>query len=452
MKTETNQMDFSILDLLQEPVIVIGKDLKVIFINDSLSSLVGKSLKQAKGTMAASLIKAEHSGIADVFDSGERVNFQTWATVKKNQMFLELTGNPVVNDDGEVTCVVEVIKDLTDQKTVINAIEELIAKAEGGDLTARATIKADGDFQDLINGVNDLLDAVISPVHDVIDILGRAAVNDFELIVKDYPGAWGELKSAINTVIGRLFSVTDVVTHVSQGNLGDISDLKSLGRRSENDNLIPALIHMLEEIQKLADDTHLLTRAALEGKLSERADASQHSGEFSKIVAGINETLDAILLPINEAEGCLKEMARGNLDVSMTGSYQGDHAMIKDALNHTLDSINEILNEVSRSTEGLATGSQQVSNSSQSLAQGATESAAALEEISSSMHELTAQTKQNAENAAQANQLADQARTDAIKGREQMNLMGTAMKDISDSAADISKIIKAIDEIAFQTN
>jgi len=452
MKTESNQLDFSILDIIQEPVLVVGKDLKVIFINDSLSTMAGKSLKQAKGNTVASIIKAEHSGISEVFSSGERISFQTWATIKGTKKYLELTGNPVIDNEGEVSCVVEVIKDLSGQKSVCDAVEELIEKAKSGDLNARATVKAEGDFQTLVDGVNEMLDAVINPINEVMDVLRRAAVNDFELMGQDYSGAWDDLKGAINTVVGRLLTVTDIVSHVSQGNLSDVDNLKAIGRRSEKDNLIPALIHMLEEIQKLADDTHGLTRAALEGKLSARADVSQHSGEFNKIVAGINETLDAILVPINEAVECLKEMATGNLDVAMIGSYQGDHAMIKDALNHTLDSINEILNEVSKSTQSLATGSQQVSNSSQSLAQGATESAAALEQISSSMHELTAQTKQNAENAGQANQLADQARTDAIKGREQMNLLGMAMKEISDSAADISKIIKAIDEIAFQTN
>ena len=100
----------------------------------------------------------------------------------------------------------------------------------------------------------------------------------------------------------------------------------------------------------------------------------------------------------------------------------------------------------------MATGSRQVSDSSQSLSQAATESASSLEEITASMHELTSQTNMNAENATQANQLAAQARISAEKGDQEMGNMVRAMNDINESAASISKIIKAIDEIAFQTN
>ncbi|WP_243120847.1 methyl-accepting chemotaxis protein, partial [Pelotomaculum sp. FP] len=88
----------------------------------------------------------------------------------------------------------------------------------------------------------------------------------------------------------------------------------------------------------------------------------------------------------------------------------------------------------------------------QSLSQGAAESASTMEQLTSSMNEMNSQTKQNADNAMQANQLATQARSIAEKGNNQMIQMVRAMSDINESAANISKIIKAIDEIAFQTN
>jgi len=93
-----------------------------------------------------------------------------------------------------------------------------------------------------------------------------------------------------------------------------------------------------------------------------------------------------------------------------------------------------------------------VASTSQSLSQGATEQAASIEEISSSMPEIASQTKTNAENAAEANRLAALAKNDAESGNQQMQGMLQAMTDISDSGRNISKIIKVIDEIAFQTN
>ena len=94
----------------------------------------------------------------------------------------------------------------------------------------------------------------------------------------------------------------------------------------------------------------------------------------------------------------------------------------------------------------------QVSNASQSLAEGSTEQAASLEETSASLEEISSMTKRNAENAQRAKELAGNARHAADTGVSDMSAMKTAMSDIKTSSDDIAKIIKTIDEIAFQTN
>jgi len=118
--------------------------------------------------------------------------------------------------------------------------------------------------------------------------------------------------------------------------------------------------------------------------------------------------------------------------------------------------INRVLNRVSSSlgegAEQVVSAASQVSSSSQSLAEGASEQAASLEETSSSLEEMASMTKRNAENAQKANDLAKQARTAADKGTSDMQTMSAAMADIKVSSDDIAKIIKTIDEIAFQTN
>jgi len=118
--------------------------------------------------------------------------------------------------------------------------------------------------------------------------------------------------------------------------------------------------------------------------------------------------------------------------------------------------LNRILRRVSSSlSEGAAqitSAASQVSASSQTLAEGASEQAASLEETSSSLEEMSSLTKRNAENSQKAATLAKQARQAADKGSADMETMGTAMEAIKVSSDDIAKIIKTIDEIAFQTN
>ncbi len=128
----------------------------------------------------------------------------------------------------------------------------------------------------------------------------------------------------------------------------------------------------------------------------------------------------------------------------------------RDSLGHSLqamtDNLNQVINEINVAAEQIASGSGQVADASQALSQGATEQAASLEQITSSMTEMASQTKNNAENAGQANNLAEETREAAQRGHGQMQDMVTAMGEISQSGQSISKIIKTIDEIAFQTN
>jgi len=114
--------------------------------------------------------------------------------------------------------------------------------------------------------------------------------------------------------------------------------------------------------------------------------------------------------------------------------------------------LNRIIAALTRGAEQVAAASGQVSAASESLAEGATEQAAGLEETSSSLEEMSSMTKQNADNAQQANTLASEARSAADTGSESMTRMNQAIEDIQRSSDETAKIIKVIDEIAFQTN
>ena len=123
--------------------------------------------------------------------------------------------------------------------------------------------------------------------------------------------------------------------------------------------------------------------------------------------------------------------------------------LITRGITKVLTSISASLSEGAEQTVSAAA---QVSSSSQSLAEGASEQASSLEETSASLEEMASMTKRNAENARQANDLAKQAREAADKGVGDMQTMASAMEAIKVSSDDIAKIIKTIDEIAFQTN
>ncbi len=230
------------------------------------------------------------------------------------------------------------------------------------------------------------------------------------------------------------------------------ADVHTQESRKKFEVINKSLADVKSAISLLITDFESLSQSALAGNLKQRADVKNHKGDFAKIVDGINKTLDALIAPVNEAVESLKLMAEGDMTHAITGNYKGDLATLKNALNGTLDSINDILSQVRSTVDEVTRGSMQVSDASTALSQGATEQAASLEEITSSMSELGSQTKTNAENANQAKVLVFESKNAAEKGNKEMEQLNNAMKEINDSSKNISKIIKVIDEIAFQTN
>jgi len=156
--------------------------------------------------------------------------------------------------------------------------------------------------------------------------------------------------------------------------------------------------------------------------------------------------------PVYQMVAASKRMADGDLDVSIDISTRDEMGDLAGAFNRMAANINEVMVNINEATEQVASGSRQVSDSSISLSQGATEQASSIEELTASIEEIASQTRLNAENAEQANQLAEDTKENANQGNSRMQQMLGSMEDISESSNNISKIIKVIDEIAFQTN
>lgn len=145
-----------------------------------------------------------------------------------------------------------------------------------------------------------------------------------------------------------------------------------------------------------------------------------------------------------------EKIADGDLTVKVVPRSDKDLLGLK--LKELVDKNNEAMSNIAIASDQVATGAQQISDASITLSQGATEQASSVEELSASMEEISVQINQNTANANEANKLAINAKNDADIGNRQMSEMLVAMADINESSNNISKIIKVIDEIAFQTN
>lgn len=156
--------------------------------------------------------------------------------------------------------------------------------------------------------------------------------------------------------------------------------------------------------------------------------------------------------PINQLVDVAEKIADGDLDVSIQAKTKDEIGTLSSAFERMSSNLNEVMTSFNTASEQVASGSRQVSASSMALSQGATEQASSIEELTASIEEISTQTSLNAQNASQANELAEAARENAIQGNQQMKEMLQAMEEINEASGNIFKIIKVIDEIAFQTN
>ena len=155
---------------------------------------------------------------------------------------------------------------------------------------------------------------------------------------------------------------------------------------------------------------------------------------------------------ITEISSVLDKISDGDLRIDVVRDYMGDFVPIKKALLDIISSFNITFSEIRIAAEQVSSGSEQVSNGAQALAQGATEQASSIEELSASITEIATQVKQNSDHATEASANVNNVRSEIEISNHHMNEMVASMSQINESSSKIGKIIKTIEDIAFQTN
>jgi PAS domain S-box-containing protein len=246
-------------------------------------------------------------------------------------------------------------------------------------------------------------------------------------------------------VRGILHPVSVMVDAVGKLGRGEMPARDDINYGLEFNQLKEGLNLAVLGVQALIADSSILSQAALDGRLSTRADVSKHQGDYRKIIEGFNVTLDTVIDPLNQVRSMLMAMEQGDMTQQITEQYRGELEELRTAANNTVTKLSQTISEVINTTVQLGNASEQISATAQSLAQASSEQAANVEETSASIEQMSASINQNTENARVTDGMATQASGEAEQGGEAVKETVSAMKSIAGK-------IGIIDDIAYQTN
>ena len=178
-------------------------------------------------------------------------------------------------------------------------------------------------------------------------------------------------------------------------------------------------------------------------------DSNDEIGTLSKC---FDNTISRLRNYIGEISHMLEAIAGGDLTAQITQEYVGDFAAIRTSLNDILQRLNSTVGQIVSSAEHVSAGAEQMSVASQALSQGSMEQTGAVEELEETMRSVTSSVRQTAESVQRAREQVDGMGVQLAEGNQRMHEMTGAMREVSDSSNEIEKIIKTIEDIAFQTN
>ncbi len=209
-------------------------------------------------------------------------------------------------------------------------------------------------------------------------------------------------------------------------------------------SLIKNVLTPISEITEVASS---MAQGSLKQQIEFHSD-----DEVGKLAEDLREMSNSLNIYISDISGFMMQLESGNLKTSLNSDFKGDFHNLALSLGNFHQSINSTLQEIHIASKEVEEGSSQVSSGAQLLAQGSTEQASSIEELSSSLIDISDKIQTNASNAKEAYDLSEEAHNNVITGNQHMKDMSSSMADISEKSVEIGKIIKTIDDIAFQTN
>jgi methyl-accepting chemotaxis protein len=467
-----------------QAVIEFAMDGTILTANENFLGAMGYGLDEVKGKHHSMFVDEAARQSAEYREFWARLNRGEYQSGEYKrvgrggkEIWIQASYNPILDLNGKLFKVVKFAADITQQK-ILNA-DYAGQIAAIGKSQAVIEFKMDGTIvaanENFLGAMGYTLDEVKGRHHSIF-------VDEAYRQSGAYREFWSKLNQA-EYVSGEFKRIgkggKEVFIQASYNPILDLNHKPCKVVKYASDISAQKLA-----LNAMIKDVNMLSKAAIEGKLERRADVSRHQGEYAQIVQGVNETLDAVIVPLNVSAEYIDQISKGEIPPQITEVYEGDFNTIKNNLNTLIASMNDItaaaeeiangnltvtmrerspqdklmhalaamvsgltrvVSDIRTIASEVAAASGAISTTSVEVSKGASAQAASAEEASSSMEEMVSNIKQNADNAQQTDKIANKSATDAQESGKSVLEAVAAMRDIASK-------ISIIEEIARQTN
>ena len=354
------------------------------------------------------------------------------------------TGAPVIGDDGSVIGVVSVTYPLDD--------EAFIDKVKG-DSDNDFTIFKDNIRVNttVMNGSERAVGTEMDPViaTHVLDNQENYAVST-EIMGEPYIAAYAPLIDGEGKTVGAAFAGLNI-TEIQSLEVMAVGVSVGVAVVVAVIVCVIMIIYIRGAIVRPVENLCMVAGEMANGNLNVTVNKAPNN-EIGALADSLKDTISNLQVIVNDISENMETMANGDMTNEITHDYVGDFASIKQSVNKISGALNNTLSSINIAAEQVNSGADQVATAAQSLSQGATEQASSIEELSSSIMSVSEQVNENAKNVNVAGDYVQESQQGIENSNQYMQQMMDAMSDINESSSQISKIIKVIDDIAFQTN
>ncbi len=356
---------------------------------------------------------------------------------------------------------------LTAQKAHYSWVENLCsAVSMGTEFTGskdyRTCVLGEWFYSSDLSGVDSRILELIEEMKPIHQAIHESAQTVLDLSVSDPAQARDMYQNTVKANVNQLVSILDEVAEITEGLVtDDQQNLRSSIDVTEAVSLVVLLVILfmngllvglvIRKILVPIKDITESSRELAEGKLDFQIDVKSQD-ELGQLGEALNTSVKNLKLYITDISDVLDGIAQGDLGKESSITYIGDFVQIQTAIGTISEQLNHTLSQIHASANQVDSGANQVAVGAQSLAQGATEQASEVDNLLQMVERITEQINNNAETAASTNKEAEIVGGSITVCNDQMREMAEAMDQINACSSEISKIIKTIEDIAFQTN